>query len=75
MKLEDSSREQRVAVQKIMRAAWVKASQYAPGPMESAWSLAIDALPDLGEDFYRVNRLFQEVAERLLTTQVIPNIE
>ena len=64
--LETASREERVKVQTLLRTSWNETKRQHSDAGLEPWVLAIEALPDLGDDCLKVNRMFFTVAEAAL---------
>lgn len=70
MKLEDATPAQRTELAKQLRKSWNSAmAQMTVEPDDAwvnRWSKAIDALPELGDDLYKVAPEFRQAAELVL---------
>jgi len=68
MSLLTATVSQRRAVQREMLRAWNDAVKEVPAGEKFMleWKAAIDALPELGDPVFKVNRLFWDMAEQLL---------
>lgn len=70
MKLEDATPAQRAELAQRLRKSWDLAMAQMPIEPDDQWvkrwSKAIDALPELGDDLYKVAPEFRQAAELML---------